>query len=114
MFFLCASLAAAITLFPLLLQWFYPQPMWVRGAVAVAWLIVPAFFMGFPFPYSLSQLTRHGDIPWALALNGFGSVLGSLLATLVAVHFGLFALAVSAVVLYAAVALVSTKCPAGR
>jgi hypothetical protein len=37
----------------------------------------------------------------ALALNGFGSVLGSLLATLVAVHFGLLAVATVAIALYA-------------
>lgn len=113
-FLLCASLALAIALFPLLMQLFYPQPMWVRGLVAVAWLIGPAFLMGFPFPYSLARLTRQGDIPWALALNGFGSVLGSLLATLVAVHFGLLVLASSAVALYAAVALLSTAATAAR
>ena len=105
--FVCAALMLAAVLFPLLLRWFYPQPIGVRVAVAIFWLALPAFFMGFPFPYSLGRLAKQTDIPWALALNGFGSVLGSLLATLVAVHFGLLALAASAVVLYGAVALLT-------
>jgi predicted MFS family arabinose efflux permease len=110
----CAAIAAAAVLFPLLLHLFYPQPIGIRVAVAILWLALPAFFMGFPFPYSLSRLAKQTDIPWALALNGFGSVLGSLLATLVAVHFGLLALAVAAVMLYAAVALLSISSPAVR
>ena len=101
----CVALAVAALLFPLLLRGFYPQPIGARVAVAIVWLALPAFFMGFPFPFSLSRLARETDIPWALALNGFGSVLGSLLATLVAVHFGLLALALAAIALYAAVAL---------
>ena len=103
----CIALIAAAAVFPLLLRLFYPLPVGVRVAVAIVWLALPAFFMGFPFPYSLGQLARPTDIPWALALNGFGSVLGSLLATLVAVHFGLLALAAAGVILYAAVALLS-------
>ncbi len=103
----CAALIIAAALFPLLLRMFYPQALGVRVAVAILWLALPAFFMGFPFPYSLSKLAKETDIPWALALNGFGSVLGSLLATLVAVHFGLLALAVAAIFMYAAVAVLS-------
>ena len=103
----CAALVVATVLFPLLLRLFYPQPTGLRVAVAIVWLALPAFFMGFPFPYALSRLGKPTDIPWALALNGLGSVLGSLLATLIAVHFGLLALAGTAVALYAVVALLT-------
>ena len=105
----CVAIIVAAALFPVLLRLFYPQPIGVRVGVAIFWLALPAFFMGFPFPFSLSHLTRPTDIPWALALNGFGSVLGSLLATLVAVHFGLLALAAAAIALYALVALLSAR-----
>ncbi|HSH39709.1 MAG TPA: hypothetical protein VK993_13110 [Chthoniobacterales bacterium] len=105
----CAALFAAALLFPLLMRLFYPQAIGVRVTLALFWLALPAFFMGFPFPYSLSRLTRQTDIPWALALNGFGSVLGSLLATLVAVHFGLLTLAAAAIALYAVVALLTLR-----
>ena len=110
--FLCGSLLAMIALFPVLLQLFYPQPMWLRAAIGVAWLAGPAFFMGFPFPYSLGRVARQIDIPWALALNGFGSVIGSLVATLVAVHFGLMALAIAAAILYGCVAILIRPQPA--
>lgn len=105
----CGALGLAILLFPLVLDIFYPHPIWLRVVIAVAWLGLPAFFMGFPFPYLLGRLTRETDVPWALALNGFGSVLGALLATLVAVHFGLQALALLALVVYAIVAVTSTR-----
>lgn len=106
---LSLCLLVATVLFPLLLRACYSQPTWVRGAAAVVWVALPAFFLGFPFPYSLGRLVREGDVPWALALNGFGSVFGSLGATLVAVHFGFFALAMSAVCLYAVIWLLSCE-----
>jgi hypothetical protein len=103
----CGAILLAIALFPLLMSVVFPLPTWVRVITAVIWLAVPAFFMGFPFPYSLSRLSKQSDVPWALALNGFGSVIGALVATLVAVHFGLLVLALAAVVAYALVALLS-------
>lgn len=99
----CAAIGAALAAFPLLMSLF-GAPTWLRMIAAAVWLAVPAFFMGFPFPTALARLDRPADIPWALALNGFGSVLGALLATLLALHFGLRALGFSAVVLYAIVA----------
>ena len=104
---LCAALLIAIVIFPALLRLFYAQETSMRAAIAGLWIATPAFFMGFPFPNALARLAKETEIPWALALNGFGSVLGSLLATLVAVHFGLLALALAAVGLYVAVALLT-------
>ncbi|HEX8679792.1 MAG TPA: hypothetical protein VF683_07520, partial [Chthoniobacterales bacterium] len=92
-----------------LLRVFYPHASWLRALAGVIWLAIPAFFMGFPFPNALARLTRDAEVPWALALNGFGSVVGSLLATLVAVHFGFVALSLLAVALYAMVALLSGR-----
>ncbi|MDP9290761.1 MAG: hypothetical protein M3O82_00195 [Verrucomicrobiota bacterium] len=78
----------------------FAQPLWVRVIAAVCFIGVPAFLMGFPYPYSLANLDN--GVPWALALNGFGSVIGSMAATLVAVHFGFTALALGGALLYAA------------
>ncbi|MBI2947527.1 MAG: hypothetical protein HYY23_07765 [Verrucomicrobia bacterium] len=101
-------LLAVVSLFCLLfspvLSLFSRQPLFVRALVGGLWMAVPAFFMGFPFPFALEQRVRAEEIPWALGLNGLGSVLGSLMATLLAVHFGLNALAGAAVVLYLFVA----------
>ncbi|WP_456406442.1 spermidine synthase [Thiolapillus sp.] len=55
-------------------------------------LIAPlALCMGFPFTLGLSALSERvrSGIPWAWAVNGFASVFGSTLATLLAIHLGL-------------------------
>jgi hypothetical protein len=39
-------------------------------------------------------------VPWAWALNGFASVVGAVLATVLAIHFGFIAVVVVAVALY--------------
>ena len=91
--------------FPLLSSLTFPHSLAYRVIVTAWWISVPAFFLGYPFPHALGQLQRPEEIPWALALNGFGSVLGSLGATLVAVEFGLTALALLGVGLYLLVAI---------
>lgn len=98
-------LALAVALFPPVGAWIFGAPLGWRVAVATLWIGAPAFLMGFPFPFALHRLNRAEEIPWALAMNGFGSVLGSLLATLLAVHLGLNALGLVALGLYVAVAL---------
>ena len=103
--FLCAAVAISILVLPLIVRLFFAQAIWTRVLLAVAWVAAPAFFMGFPFPYALSRLTRETEVPWALALNGFGSVVGSLLAILIAAHFGFLVLGVTAITFYLLVAL---------
>lgn len=54
-------------------------------------LICPlATFMGMPFPLGLSALSSHNRtlIPWGWGVNGCGSVISSLLASILAIHFG--------------------------
>jgi hypothetical protein len=103
--FLCGALAISILVLPSFMRFAFVQSIWVRAAIAIGWVTAPAFFMGFPFPYALARLSRESEVPWALALNGFGSVLGSLVATLVAVHFGFIALGIAALGFYIVVVL---------
>jgi hypothetical protein len=58
-------------------------------------LIAPAaFLMGMPFPIGLRLLaskresSHRGQIPWAWGINGIFSVIGAVLATIVAVELG--------------------------
>lgn len=104
LFALVATLLAAILCLPLLERIVFPQSLAIRAGCALLWIAAPAFFMGFPFPFSLARLAAGHEVAWALALNGFGSVLGSLGATLIAVHFGQYALALLGVALYVVVA----------
>jgi len=55
-------------------------------------LIIPlGFAMGMPYPAGLRALDTLGDkrVEWAWALNAAASVLGSVSAMIIAVHFGL-------------------------
>ncbi len=59
-------------------------------------LLAPlGFAMGMPFPSGLRALsldqsqTKHGAVEWAWAMNAASSVLGSVLAIVVAIQFGL-------------------------
>lgn len=74
-------------LFDATLGW--PDPWRIGLSIA---LIAPlALCMGFPFTLGLSALSgrMRSAIPWAWAVNGFASVLGATLATLLAIHLGL-------------------------
>lgn len=70
---------------------------WVGWALSLkllasALLLAPmGFLMGMPFPTGLRSLhnTEAGAIEWAWAMNAAASVLGSVLAMVIAVHFGL-------------------------
>jgi spermidine synthase len=81
-----------------------PDP--VKIAISIALVAPLAFVMGMPFPLGLRRLAGSdaAAIPWAWAVNGTASVLSSMLATLVAVHFGFTALAALAAALYAVAA----------
>ena len=44
--------------------------------------------------------TARDTIPWAWAINGFASVVGAVLATLLAIHLGFAAVILLAVIIY--------------
>ena len=66
-------------------------------------LIAPlAICMGMPFPTGTMRLAKTGrdSVPWAWAINGFASVVGAVLATLLAIHLGFAAVIILAVLIY--------------
>jgi uncharacterized membrane protein len=66
-------------------------------------LIAPlACLMGMPFPLGLARVARESEdlLPWAWGINGCASVVASILATLLAIHFGFAAVVILAVALY--------------
>jgi len=50
----------------------------------------------------MMRLAGHAEesIPWAWAINGFASVVGAVLATLLAIHLGFAAVILLAVLIY--------------
>ncbi len=92
-----AGLVAALTLFggltPRLIQGFSASPTPVRVLVAVALLFPIGFFMGMPFPLGMGAAgTRYARLtPWFWGVNGATSVCASVLATAMALSWGIAA-----------------------
>ena len=61
-----------------------------KVAAAFALIAPLATLMGMPFPRALSRLNALDPslLPWAWGINGCASVIGAVLATLVAIHHG--------------------------
>jgi len=97
------SAAACLALLPMLFQLAVALPDAVRIAISVALIAPLAFFMGLPFPLGLAQAEAIDLrlVPWAWAVNGCASVVGAVLATLLAIHFGFTAVVAVALGLYA-------------
>jgi hypothetical protein len=71
-------------------------------------LIAPlAMCMGVPYPTGMALLANLSEqaIPWAWAINGFASVVGAVLATLLAIHLGFAAVILLASMIYGMAAL---------
>jgi hypothetical protein len=73
----------------------------ILSAVVLAPL---GFLMGMPFPTGLRLVQT---VEWAWALNAAASVLGSVMAMVIAIHFGLTITLLCAAVAYVLAALCS-------
>lgn len=91
-------LAVLPPLFAALMAW--PDP--ARIAVALALIAPLAVLMGMPFPLGLDRVAARapGWIPWAWGVNGCASVVGAVLATVLAIHFGFVVVVLVALGLY--------------
>ncbi len=74
-----------------------------RVVLAVLYVAPVAFLMGMPFPTGLRQAGRVSEslVPWAWAVNGATSVLGSVLAVVVSMTAGFSTSLVFAAIAYA-------------
>jgi len=87
---LVGVMALHLLLLPVLLrssqQWFLAG----RIALSVAIILPVGFLLGQPFPLGVrwARCQATGMIPWLWAVNGAASVVGSVLATLVALRLG--------------------------
>lgn len=85
---LVAVMAMAVT--PLLNS-LISLPLGAKFAVAVAAIFPAGFAMGMPFPAGLRRLEawHHPSVRWAWSLNAASSVLGSVMAIVLAIYLGL-------------------------
>ncbi|MFP4057875.1 MAG: spermidine synthase [Candidatus Brocadiia bacterium] len=81
---------------------------WLRVLVATGCSGALAFFMGMPFPSGLRRAARQvpGLVPWAWGVNGCASVVGAVLAMVLAVSLGFRAVLLVAFGLYVLAGLV--------
>ncbi len=88
---------------PNLFQALIHLPDAAKIIISVALIAPLAMCMGVPFPTGMMRLANTAEqaIPWAWAINGFASVVGAVLATLLAIHLGFAAVILLAVLFYA-------------
>ncbi len=92
---IAGMLALVLWAVPPLLRSFVGLPLAAKLLMSAGLLVPPGFLMGMPFPTGLRALARtpdrNGDnlIEWAWAMNAASSVLGSVLAMVIAIQFGL-------------------------
>lgn len=91
-----AALIIYVGILPGLLDYFVGAAFGAKLAISAALLIPLGFVMGMPFPSGLRAFSDGGDergtgnsIEWAWAMNAASSVLGSVLAIVIAIEFGL-------------------------
>jgi len=124
------GLLAYVGLLPGMLNRFVGLPLAAKLLISAALLVPLGFGMGMPFPTGLRSLansiknecfapTENGTggnfVEWAWAMNAASSVLGSVVAIIIAIQYGLNAtLACGAAAYFVALALVTTLRPASR
>jgi len=93
--FIVVALAIYVFALPHLLEAMIGLSFPAKLAMSGLLLIPLGFAMGMPFPSGLRALStvssqaKHGAVEWAWAMNAASSVLGSVLAIVIAVQFGL-------------------------
>lgn len=91
---LCRALGVLAVLL-LLVTFAYPAiieaalgwSLFARGLITIALVAPPALIMGMPFPSGLQAVSRHGGdaVAWMWGINGGSTVLGSILAIVIAI-----------------------------
>jgi hypothetical protein len=89
-----AAVIGYLALLPLILKSLVGTPFALKLVISGALIVPLGWVMGMPFPTGLRMLKEDsagggGLTEWAWAMNASASVLGSVLAMVVAIHFGL-------------------------
>lgn len=85
-----------------LLGLFLDQALTLRVLITVGFVFLLAFFMGMPFPLGISFLRTKEErlVPWTWAINGFTSVLASVLSAMMSTLLGYQKVLLVAALLY--------------
>ena len=94
---IAAKISINLVLLPWILSLAVGFPFLVKLVISGAFLVPLGFLMGMPFPTGLKLVET---VEWAWALNAAASVLGSVMAMVIAIHFGLTVTLACAAVAY--------------
>jgi SAM-dependent methyltransferase len=99
---LLVLLAVTSWLTPLMFQAALGLPLFARVALALAVIAPLGIMLGIPFPTGLRVVAAEapGLVPWAWGINGFFTVIGTIVALMFAMMFGFFTVLVMAGVCY--------------
>ena len=106
------GVVAYLALLPIILRSFVGLTFPIKLFLSAALIVPLGFVMGMPFPTGLrlldeSSIGAQGLTEWAWAMNASASVLGSVLAMVIALHFGLNVTLLCGALTYAAAALLA-------
>jgi spermidine synthase len=92
---------------PVLLPSLVSLPAPLKTAITLVLIAPLGFVMGLPFPLGLERVAAEAPdlVPWAWGINGCASVVGAVLASILAMHIGLTLVVCLALALYAVAAL---------
>lgn len=93
---------AQVFLVPTLFRHFLSVPFSVRLALSIVFILPSGFFMGMPFPIGLSWISKNFSsfVPWAWGMNGYATVIGSVVSVILALNFGFHAVLLIAAGIY--------------
>lgn len=98
-----AGLVLLFILFaPALFRSLIGLPSMMRILIGVLLLAPFSLLLGMPFAYGIRLVDHHNStiIPWAWAVNGFMTVIGSILAVILSMNFGFNVVLVVSVLIY--------------
>ena len=106
---ICAAAVLEHVLMPTVFSGVQRASFGVRAGVVLCAIAPLAFFMGVPFPTALQSLarTRRHLVPWAWGVNGFASVVATVLATMLSMTWGFGGVTWLALGCYASAGLLS-------
>ena len=99
---ICLVAVVYLAVLPVLFRQFIGLPDAAKIVISVALIAPLAFPMGMPFPLGLSSVAGCSVqlVPWSWGINACASVVGAILATLLAIHLGFTVVVVAALCFY--------------
>jgi predicted membrane-bound spermidine synthase len=91
-----------VLLVPFLFRAFLSVSFASRMALSILFILPIGFVMGMPFPLGLSWTSKNHPafVPWAWGINGYATVIGSVLSVVLALNFGFHAVLLIAAAIY--------------